>query len=432
MIDRYTLPEMATVWADDSRLSHWLAVELAVMNAQEAMGTVPAGTHARVSGAASVDIDRMLAIEKETHHDVIAFLTAVGETIPNEADRRWLHLGMTSSDLVDTALSLQIKQAGELVCQVLATLRQTIWQRAVEHQHTPCIGRSHGIHGEPISFGLKLLTWVDELDRAQQRLAHALEEARVGQISGAMGTYAGSPPEVEAKVCESLGLNPAKTSTQVIGRDIHAQVVWALASVAASVERFSVELRHLQRTEVLEVEEAFAKGQKGSSAMPHKRNPISGENLTGLSRLIRSAVVPALENVALWHERDISHSSVERVMFPDAFILTHYMLVRLNRVMANLQVFPSNMRRNMTLYGGVIFSQRVLLALVDAGLTREDAYKLVQTHAHAAWNTESGDFKASLMADEQVTQTLSTEKLAACFDETVFLAHVDTIFARFE
>ncbi len=432
VIDRYSLPAMATVWADETRLDHWLAVELAQMQAQETLGIVPTGTHARVSAAAAIDSARMLEIEAEVHHDVIAFLTAVGETIPEDGDRRWLHLGMTSSDLVDTALSLQIKQAGSLIQDVLSTLRQTIWQRAVEHKHTPCIGRSHGIHGEPISFGLKLLTWVDELDRAQARLSNALEEARVGQMSGAMGTYAGSPPDVEAKVCQSLGLKPAKTSTQVIGRDIHAQVVWALASVANSVERFSVELRHLQRTEVLEVEEAFAKGQKGSSAMPHKRNPISGENLTGIARLIRSSVVPAMENVVLWHERDISHSSVERVMFPDAFILTHYMLVRLNRVMANLQIFPDNMRRNMTLYGGVIFSQRVLLALVDAGMTREDAYKLVQTTAHAAWNTESGNFKGAMMADVQVGQVLSAEKLAECFDETAFLAHVDTIFARFE
>lgn len=431
MISRYTLPAMADCWSDQAKLTTWLAVELAVMAAQEGAGMVPQGTHQRVKEVAKIDHDRMLAIEAETHHDIIAFLTMVGESL-DESDRRFLHLGMTSSDLIDTALALQIQQAGELILSELTNCRQALWQRANEHRHTPMIGRSHGIHGEPITFGLKLLTFVDELDRAKSRLQTALESCREGQISGAMGTYAHNPPAIEAAVCDTLGLRLAKTSTQVIARDNHAQILWALASLGASVERLSTELRHLQRTEVLEVEEAFAKGQKGSSAMPHKRNPISGENLTGLARLLRSYVTPALENVALWHERDISHSSVERVVFPDAFILAHYMLVRMTRVMANLQVYPENMVRNMGLYGGVVFSQKVLLALVETGATREEAYHWVQRCAHAAWNTDGGDFKANVLADSDITTALSPAKITECFEPTSFLAHVDTIFARFE
>jgi adenylosuccinate lyase len=431
MIPRYTRPEMAAIWHDDARLANWLKVELAVMSAQEADGTVPQGTHERIAGQAKLDAQRMSEIEDEVHHDIIAFLTMVGESL-DENDRRYLHLGMTSSDLIDTAFALQIQQAGQLVLEALDDCRGALWERANEHRHTPMIGRSHGIHGEPITFGLKLLTFVDELDRAKERLLVALESCREGQISGAMGTYAHNPPAIEAAVCERLGLRAAKTSTQVIARDNHAQVLWALASLGASLERLSVELRHLQRTEVLEVEEAFAKGQKGSSAMPHKRNPISGENLTGLARLLRGAVIPALENVALWHERDISHSSVERVSFPDSFILAHYMLVRMTRVIKNLNVFPDNMARNMQLYGGVVFSQKVLLALVNAGKTREDAYKLVQTCAHNAWNKDGGNFRANVEADEAINHVLTAEQLADCFDPASFLTHVDAVFARFD
>ncbi|MDH4378827.1 MAG: adenylosuccinate lyase [Vampirovibrionales bacterium] len=443
MIPRYSTPDMTTLWAPQAKTRLWLQVELAVTHAQEALGLVPAGTHNALQQAlanvftcdeaATVLLERADAIELETRHDIIAFLTAVGEVVTaNGSDaHRHLHLGMTSSDLIDTALSLQLQQSGALIVAALTDAREAVYQRALEFKNTPCIGRSHGIHGEPITFGLKLLTWVDELDRGLERLKSALEECRVGQISGAMGTYATNDPAIETAVCHSLGLKPSPTSTQVISRDIHAQFTWALASLGASLEKFSVELRHLQRTEVLEVEEGFAKGQKGSSAMPHKRNPISGENLTGLARLLRSYVTPALENVALWHERDISHSSVERVTLPDACQLAHYSLKRFTTLVANLQIFPENMARNLTLYGGVIFSQRVLLALIEAGSTREAAYTLVQRNAHLAWNRPSGDFKANLLKDSDVTHLLSPDALEACFNVAPYLAHVDTMFARF-
>lgn len=433
MIPRYTLPEMAALWSDEARYRTWIEVELAVMAAQESVGMIPPGVAADVAARAQtlpLDVARIEAIEAETRHDVIAFLTHLAEHLGENS--RYVHLGMTSSDLLDTALSLQLQRAGALLREKLATLRHTTWRRADEYRHTAMIGRSHGIHGEPITFGLKLLGWVDELDRHAQRLHAALEENRVGMMSGAMGAYSHCPPQVEALACEALGLRPAKTSTQVIARDIHAMFFLALAGLASSVEKFAVELRHLQRTEVLEVEEAFAKGQKGSSAMPHKRNPISGENLTGLARLIRAFATPALENIALWHERDISHSSVERVAFPDACILAHYMLTRANTLIDGLGVYPQNMARNLALYGGVVFSQRVLLALVDHGLSREAAYKIVQGHAHAAWNHEGGDFRRALQADPQVTALLSPEALAACFEAQPMLQHVDAVFARFE
>jgi adenylosuccinate lyase len=443
MIPRYSTPEMTALWAPQAKTRLWLQVELAVTQAQEALDLVPSGTHAALQNAlatvftndeaATALLERADAIEEETRHDIIAFLTAVKEVVEaNGSDaHRHLHLGMTSSDLIDTALSLQLQQSGKLIIEALIDAREAVYQRALEFKDTPCIGRSHGIHGEPISFGLKLLTWVDELDRGLERLKTALEDCRVGQISGAMGTYATNAPVIEAGVCQSLGLKPCLTSTQVISRDIHAQFTWALASLGASLEKFSVELRHLQRTEVLEVEEGFAKGQKGSSAMPHKRNPISGENLTGLARLLRSYVTPALENVALWHERDISHSSVERVTLPDACQLAHYSLKRFTTLMTNLQVFPENMARNLTLYGGVIFSQRVLLALIEAGATRENAYTLVQRNAHLAWNRSTGDFKANLLADAEVTTLLSKDALGRCFEVAPYLAHVETIFFRF-
>ncbi|MGE0201118.1 MAG: adenylosuccinate lyase [Candidatus Melainabacteria bacterium] len=430
MIERYTLPEMAALWTREALFDTWLQVELTVMDVQEAMGLIPAGTTARVRGAARVDIARVDAIEEEVRHDVIAFLTAVGETVGE--DSRFIHMGMTSSDLLDTALSVQMARAGELIQAKLATLITTVSRRAGEHRHTVMIGRSHGIHGEPITFGLKLLTWVDELERQQIRLSEALRQNAVGQISGAMGTYSNIDPAVETQVCEKLGLQPARISTQVISRDIHAELFLALAQLATSLEKFAVEIRGLQKTDILEVEEGFAKGQKGSSAMPHKRNPVSSENLTGLARLVRSYAIPALENVVLWHERDISHSSVERVIIPDAFIAMHYMLNRFNTVMEQLVVHEANMRRNMNRYGGVVFSQRVLLTLIDKGLSREAAYAIVQRNAHAAWNTEGGDFQANLLADAEVSRHLSREAVLACFDTDDYLKHVDTIFNRFE
>ena len=429
MIDRYTLPEMATTWSQKHRYDTWLKVELAVVRVYESVGKVPVGTTDTIEQTAQIDPARVDAIEDEVKHDIIAFLTHLGESVGDIS--RHVHIGMTSSDLVDTAQALQIQSAGKLILEKLAALQTTIRQQAITHKHTVMVGRSHGVHGEPITFGIKLLNWLDTLERQQVRLEQALEENRVGQFSGPMGTYSNIDPTVEARACEMLGLTPAKISTQVISRDIPAQYVLALAQLASCIEQFAVEIRHLQRTEVLEVEESFGSKQKGSSAMPHKRNPISGENLTGLARLVRSSALPMLENIALWHERDISHSSVDRVVLPDVSILTHYMLNRFNNVIAGLQVHPENMTANLNRFGGVVFSQKVLLTLVDAGLSREASYALVQRNAMAAWNKTDGDFKASLLADSEVLATLSPDAIQACFDPQAYLKQIDTIFKRF-
>jgi adenylosuccinate lyase len=429
MIERYTLPEMAALWTREAVFETWLQVELAVLEVQEEMGLVPPGVSQDARAKAGFELARIDEIEAEVRHDVIAFLTNLGEHIGENS--RFVHMGMTSSDLIDTALSLQIQKAGHLIQDKLAGLIETVREKAIEHRDTVMVGRSHGIHGEPITFGLKLLNWLDELLRQQKRLQEALEENRVGQVSGAMGSYSNISPEIEVKVCEKLGLKAARISTQVISRDIHAQFFLALASLATSIEKFSVEIRGLQKTDILELEEGFAKGQKGSSAMPHKRNPVSSENLTGLARLVRSYVTPALENVVLWHERDISHSSVERVIFPDACIVTHYMLNRFNNLMRDLIVHKDNMRSNMNRFGGIIFSQRVLLKLIDKGLSREEAYTMVQRNAHAAWNVPSGDFRANLHADPELSRYLDTEEIDACFDVTDYLRHIPTVYARF-
>ncbi|MEB3245590.1 MAG: adenylosuccinate lyase [Vampirovibrionales bacterium] len=434
MIDRYTPPEMRALWDAQHKYATWLKIELAVLAAQEQLGLVPSGTHAQVCAKAqfeSFDIQRIDALDETLKHDVIAFLTYINDCIDDPGLSRYLHLGLTSSDLVDTALSLWMQDAGALILAEADVLKAAIAEQAQTHLHTACIGRSHGIHGEPTTFGLKLLNWQDELERQTARFKTALQEARVGQMTGAVGTYAHNPPEVEALACQQLGLNPARITSQVIGRDRHAAYILALAQLASSIERWAIEIRHLQRTEVLEVEEPFAKGQKGSSAMPHKRNPVGSENLTGLARLIRGYAMPAMENIALWHERDISHSSVERVMIPDATTLMHYMLRRLSRIVRDLQVHPQNMARNLNSHGGIVFSQRVLLALVNAGLSREAAYALVQKNAMAIWNTQGGDFKAKISADPEVLAALGAEGLEACFDAAPMLAHVDTIAARF-
>jgi len=429
MISRYTLPEMQALWTQEARYECWLAVELAVLDAQEALGQVPKGIGADVRKKAGFNTERIDEIELEVKHDVIAFLTSVAEHVGENS--RFVHLGMTSSDLVDTALALQIGKSGVLVQEKLSAAIATVKKRAKEHRKTVMVGRSHGIHGEPITFGLKLLNWVDELERHQKRLADALEENRVGQVSGAMGTYSNIDPQVEIETCKRLNLKPARITTQVISRDIHAQLFLALANLASSIEKFATEIRGLQKTDLLEVEEGFSKGQKGSSAMPHKRNPVSSENLTGLARLVRSYAIPAMENIALWHERDISHSSVERVIFPDAFILIHYMLNRFNNVMNDLIVHHENMLRNMNRYGGIIFSQRVLLSLIEKGVSREDAYGIVQRNAHAAWNVEGASFRKNLEADADVTGKLSPKELAECFDTADYIKHVDTVFQRF-
>jgi adenylosuccinate lyase len=429
MIERYTLPEMAALWTREALFETWLRVELAVLEVQEEMGLVPAGVTVEVRNKAAFELARIDAIEAEVRHDVIAFLTNVAEHVGDNS--RFVHMGMTSSDLIDTALALQIQNAGRMILDKLDVVIETVKTKAVEHRDTVMVGRSHGIHGEPITFGLKLLNWLDELERQHRRLVEALEENRVGQVSGAMGSYSNIAPEVEARTCEKLGLKPARTSTQVISRDIHAEFFLALAQLGGSIEKFSVEIRGLQKTDILEVEEGFAKGQKGSSAMPHKRNPVSSENLTGLARMLRSYVVPALENVVLWHERDISHSSVERVIFPDACILTHYMLNRFNGVIRDLIVHRDNMRRNMNRFGGIIFSQRVLLKLIDKGLSREDAYRLVQNNAMSAWNVDGGDFRRNLLNDPEVTSQLSPAEIENSFDVGDYLKNIPAVYARF-
>ena len=429
MIERYALPAMATLWTQQTKYETWLEVEIAVLQAQETLGLVPAGTTESVKATAQFSASRIDEIEEEVKHDVIAFLTNVAEYVGEPS--RFVHLGMTSSDLVDTALNLQVQRALPLIDEKLSALKATILKRAWEHKDTVMVGRSHGIHGEPITFGAKLLVWVDELNRAEARIAHAKTECQAGMVSGAMGTYTHLAPTAEAETCRLLGLTPVKASTQVVQRDRLASLFTAFALLASSLEKMATEIRNLQRTDVLEVEEGFAKGQKGSSAMPHKRNPVSSENITGLCRLIRSYAMPAMENIALWHERDISHSSVERIILPDAFIALHYVLNRFNGVMANLLVHSANMTRNMNVYGGVIFSQRVLLALIDKGVSREIAYRLVQKNAHAAWNTEGGHFKDNLLADAEVTALLSAEDIASCFDPAPLLSNINAIFARF-
>ncbi|MBD2775740.1 adenylosuccinate lyase [Iningainema tapete] len=428
MIERYTLPEMGNLWTEAYKLKTWLQVEIAVCEAQAELGYIPSAAVAEIKAKANFDPQRVLEIEAEVRHDVIAFLTNVNEYV-GEAGR-YIHLGLTSSDVLDTALALQLVASLDLLLQRLSDLIQAIRQKATEHRHTVMTGRSHGIHAEPITFGFKLAGWLAEVLRHQQRLISLRETIAVGKISGAVGTYANVEPRVEARACHKLGLQPDTASTQVISRDRHADYVQQLALVAASIERFAVEIRNLQRTDVLEVEEFFSKGQKGSSAMPHKRNPIRSERLTGMARIIRAHAVAAVENVALWHERDISHSSVERVIFPDACILTHFMLVEMTDLVKNLLVYPENMERNMNCYGGVVFSQRVLLALIDKGLSREEAYAIVQQSAHSAWNKPEGNFHNLISKDPRVTQKLSPTEIEACFDPQHHLNNLEQVYQR--
>jgi adenylosuccinate lyase len=430
MIERYSRAEMAAIWSQDSRYEYWMQVELAALQAQETLGRVPQGVTEEVKLKAGFDAQRILEIEEEVKHDMIAFLTNLNEHVGEKG--RYIHLGMTSSDVIDTALALQIRDAGQQIVQQITTLRATIFNRAKEHQHTACVGRSHGIHAEPTTFGLKLLVWVDELDRHLLRFEQTLSELAVGQISGPVGTYSALEPDVEVLTCQLLGLKPARISTQIIQRDLHAHLINTMALLASSLEKFAIEIRHLQRTEVLEVEEPFTKGQKGSSAMPHKRNPVSSENITGLARMIRSYAMPMMENIALWHERDISHSSVERIIFPDAFILLDYILHRFNTVMSGLQVYPETMEAHLYHKGGLVFSQQLLVALTEKGLSRETAYQLVQTHAMAAWQESQGNFKQRVSQEALIIGHLSDKELEACFDQKRMLRHVDSIFGRFE
>jgi len=427
MIPRYTRPEMGAIWTDEHKYETWLKVEIAACEAQAELGRIPQEAVTNIRKKANFSVDRILEIESEVKHDVIAFLTNVAEYVGEDA--RYIHLGMTSSDLLDTSLALLMKEAGNIIIDDLTNLRKVLKRQALAHKNTICIGRSHGIHAEPYSFGLKFALWYDEMGRNLERMKRAIHAVSKGQISGAIGTFAFIDPAVEEKVCEKLGLQPAPITTQIIQRDIHAEFMNAMALIGSSVEKIAVEIRHLQRTEVLEAEEPFTKGQKGSSAMPHKRNPIGSENVSGLARLLRSNALASMENIALWHERDISHSSVERVALPDSCIIADYILARITKILDNLVVYPEHMLRNLRLTKGLIFSQPVLLALTEKGLSREDAYKIVQSHAMACWQNNS-DFKQAIASDPKVRELLTTEEIDRCFDESVGLKHVDYIYNR--
>lgn len=419
---------MGEIWTEAYKLKTWLQVEIAVCEAQAELGYIPQSAVETIKAKAKFDPQRVLEIEKEVKHDVIAFLTNVNEYVGDAG--RYIHLGMTSSDMLDTALALQLVASLDRILGEVERLVQAIRYQAQQHRDTVMIGRSHGIHAEPITFGFKLAGWLAEVLRHRERLCALHNRIAVGKISGAVGTYANIDPQIEALACQKLGLEPDTASTQVVSRDRHAEFMQALALLAASIERFAVEIRNLQRTDVLEVEEFFSKGQKGSSAMPHKRNPIRSERLTGLARVIRGYAMSALENVALWHERDISHSSVERMMFPDCCTLIHFMLVETTDLVQNLLVYPENMQRNMNVYGGVVFSQRVLLKLVDKGMAREEAYALVQSCAHTAWNQPNGDFHALIAQDPKVNAHLSPEEIEECFDSKQHLKNLNVVYQR--
>jgi adenylosuccinate lyase len=431
MIPRYARPEMVALWTAARRLELWRDIELFALEGLVEAGIAPgealAGCVAKAGVFTDSDVTAIDEIEKVTRHDVIAFLTFMEQRIGPDA--RWLHLGMTSSDVLDTALAVQLKDAGELLLLGLDRVKRAVETRAFEHMRTPQIGRSHGIHAEPITFGLKLAVWYDELGRHEARLRAAISRIAVGMVSGAVGTFAHLPPSVEAHVCRRLGLKPEPASTQIIQRDRHAEFFGVLALVGASIEKFAVEIRHLQRTEVREAEEPFGVGQKGSSAMPHKRNPVLSENLTGLARLLRGYALAALEDVALWHERDISHSSVERVIGPDATVTLDFMLHRFARLMEELRVYPERMRENLEAYGGLVHSQRLLLELARKGLDRQAAYVVVQRNAMQVW--EKGlDFKQALLGDAELRKLMSPAEIDACLDLEHHFRHVDEIFVR--
>jgi adenylosuccinate lyase len=427
MIERYTLPRMQAVWDLKRKYEIWLEVELLACEAMEQAGEVSHGTAARIRKRAKIDPDRIASVERVTKHDVVAFLESLSRSAGK--DVRHLHQGLTSSDIVDTALAVQMGEALDLILLDLEVLLSVLKKRAFEHRDTIMVGRSHGIHGEPVSFGFKLAIWYEEARRHRDRLRAVRKEIAVGKLSGAMGTFAHLGPEVEAYVCKKLGLQPDPVSNQIVQRDRHAAYLSALALLAASIEKFATEIRHLQRTEVLEAEEFFSEGQKGSSAMPHKRNPISSENLCGLARVVRANSLAAMENVALWHERDISHSSVERIILPDSTILIDYMLVRVTDLIRTLIVYPQRMKQNLELTGGLVYSQRLLLALIEKGAQRKDAYEAVQRCAMSAWKGRAG-FHDLVSKDPFITKRLTHAQIQACFDPKYYLRHVDTIYRR--
>jgi adenylosuccinate lyase len=427
MIARYTRPEMGRIWEAENRYSKWLQVELVACEAMAELGLIPKEAYANIREKAAFSVDRILEIEEETKHDVIAFLTNVAEHVG--PDSRCIHLGLTSSDILDTSFALLLREAIDIILQDVRRFMDVLKTKALEHKFTVMIGRSHGIHAEPITFGIKLAVFYAEMKRNLKRLEDAREVISYGKLSGAVGTFANISPEVEARACRKLGLKPAEVSTQIIQRDRHAQYFSTLAILAGTMEKIAVEIRHLQRTEVLEAEEPFSKGQKGSSAMPHKKNPIGAENVTGLARLVRSNCLAALENMALWHERDISHSSVERVIGPDSTILINYMLNRLSGIISGLVVRPDRMMKNLELMKGLIFSQQVLTRLTEKGLERQRAYEMVQRNALKVWD-EGVDFKDLLSRDEEIRRYLSQEEIDTLFDVNRHLKHVDAIFDR--
>ncbi len=439
MVERYAREEMKSKWTMQAKYQAWLDVEKAVVKAWNKLGLIPDEDAKKIVENATFSVERIDEIEAVTRHDLIAFTTSVAESLGDES--RWFHYGMTSSDTIDTAVALQMRDSLKLIIEDVKMLMESIKKRAFEHKKTLMVGRSHGIHGEPITFGLVLAVWYDEMARHLKNLEETMEVISVGQVSGAMGNFAHAPLELEELTCEYLGLKPAPVSNQVIQRDRYARLASALALLASSVEKFAVNIRHYQRTEVYEVEEYFAKGQKGSSAMPHKRNPILTENITGLARIIRAYVTPAMENVALWHERDISHSSTERFWLPDAFITTDFMLHRMNNVISKMVVYPENMMKNLNLTGGLVFSQRVLLELPKQGVSREDAYKIVQRNAMKVWEeiqqgkptvNEKGEslYLNHLLADEELRSKLSEEQIRECFNYDYYTKNVDAIFKR--
>ncbi len=427
MIERYTRPAMGAIWEENAKFARWLEIEILACEGMAKYGIIPEEAAREIREKGAFEIERILEIEEVTNHDVIAFLTNVAEHV-GEASR-FVHMGMTSSDILDTGLAMAMKDAGEMLLAEVDRLIELLRARSLEFKMTPCIGRSHGIHAEPTTFGLKLLLWYQEMKRNRERLRHAVKTVSVGQISGAVGTLAHMDPRVEEYVCEKLGLSVAEVSTQIIQRDRHAEFMSTLAVVASTLDKIGTELRNLQRTDILEVEEAFTKGQKGSSAMPHKRNPITGERVSGLARVIRSNALAALENVALWHERDITHSSVERVIIPDSCILMDYILDKTSRIIEGLLVYPENMLKNIYTTQGMVFSQSLLLALVSKNISREDAYARVQSAAMSIWNSDK-QFLDAVLESGGITELLSEKEIRDCFDLDRQFIHVDHIFAR--
>ena len=428
MIERYCLEKMKNIWDINSKFNYYLQVELAVCKAYFDLGKITEEVYQDIVKNASFDVNRINEIEAEVHHDVIAFLTSVNENVGENS--RYIHMGLTSSDVIDTAYALQIKDASVIIADDLANLIVTLKQMAKKYKNTVCIGRSHGIHAEVTTFGIKLLNWLDSFERAYKNFLISTEDISVGQISGPVGTYSNLPMEVEKLACNTLGLKPARISTQIISRDVYARYINELAMIASVIEQYATEIRNLQRTEIFEVQEGFSEHQKGSSAMPHKRNPVLCENLCGLARVVRGNASTAMQNITLWHERDISHSSAERIIFPDSTILVDFMLNRFNNVLKNLVVYENNMKKNTNLYGGIIYSQKVLLKLTEKGLSREQAYEIVQKNALSAIDN-NGNFKENLFNDKFVTEKLSNNEIEDCFNLNDYLKNVDAIFAKF-